>query len=353
MPSHHLFIGTYTRSGSRGIYALDLDAATGALSAPRVAAETPNPTYLALTADGKFLYAVHSSPALAAGFAVDPAGGQLTPLPAPASSPAKEPCYVATAETARLLLVAHYRDAFVAAIPLAADGRVGAPPQIIHHTGPGSGVVPDRQDKPYVHCTVLSPDARFVFACDLGQDRIYRYRLDAAARSLAATTPPFIATAPGAGPRHVVFSRDGRHLLCITELANTITTYAYDPADGTLTPRETHSTLPPDFHGKTKAAAIRLHPSGRFVYGSNRGHDSIAVFAFDEISGSLSPVEIVSATGRDPRDFALSPDGRWLVVAHETSNSLAVFAVDPSTGRLTRAAGAAQIPAPVCVQFAS
>lgn len=353
MPEHQIFIGTYTNSGSRGIHAVSLDAVSGALGAPRLAAKTPNPTYLALTDDRRFLYAVHSSPALAAGFAVDAARGTLTPLPAPSGPIAKEPCYVAVDESARLLLVAHYHEGYLAAIPLEFDGRVGAPPQILRHTGPGSGVVPDRQAKPYVHCSVLSPDGRFVFACDLGQDRIYGYRLDAATRSLTPAAPPFFATAPGAGPRHVVFSNDGRHLLCINELANTIASCAYDAATGSLALRETHSTLPPGFHGATKTAAIRVHPNGRFVYGSNRGHDSIAVFAFDESTGSLAPIEIVPADGNGPRDFALSSDGRWLVIAHQDSNSLVVFSVDPATGRLARAAGSAQIPAPVCVLFAN
>ncbi|HWA87886.1 MAG TPA: lactonase family protein [Opitutus sp.] len=351
---HHLvFIGTYTNSGSRGIHAVELDPATGGLSAPRVAAETPNPTYLALTRDHRFLYAVHSSTALAAGFAIDPARGTLTALPAPPSSTTKEPCYVAIDEAARLLFVAHYHEGFVAAIPLRDDDGVGAPPQILRHRGPGSGIVPDRQAKPYVHCSVLSPDGRFVFACDLGQDRIYRYNVHAAARSLVPTAPAFIDVAPGSGPRHLAFSRDGHHLLCITELANTIVSYACDRDTGALTPRDTRSTLPAGFSGSTKTAAIRVHPNGRFVYGSNRGHDSLAAFAFDENSGALSLVEIVPCGGRGPRDFALSPDGRWLVTANQDSNSLTVFAVDPQTGRLTRAAGAAEIPAPVGVVFAS
>ena len=352
MPDHQIFIGTYTNSGSRGIYAVRLDPTTGALSAPQVAAETPNPTYIALTADKKFLYAVHSSTALAAAFSVDLAQGKLTPLPGSPANPTKEPCYLAIDEAARLLLVAHYHEAFIAAIPLRDDGGIGAPPQILRHRGPGSGVVPDRQAHAYVHCSVLSPDGRFAFACDLGEDRIYRYRVDTATRSLTPATPPFVDAAPGSGPRHLAFSRDGRHLLCIAELGNTVTSYAYEAASGALTPRDTRSTLPADFHGATKTAAIRFHPNGRFVYGSNRGHDSLAVFAFNEESGALTPVEIVPCGGREPRDFALSPDGRWLVAAHQDSNSLTVFAVDASTGRLTRIAATAEIPAPVCVAFA-
>ncbi|HVU25143.1 MAG TPA: lactonase family protein [Opitutus sp.] len=351
MVHHQVFIGTYTHSGSRGIHSVQLDPATGTLSAPALAAETPNPTYLALTRDRRFLYAVHSSPALAAAFSIEPASARLTPLPAPLLPAAKEPCYVAVDEAARLLLVAHYHEGFVGAIPLRDDGGVGAPPQLLRHRGPGSGVVPDRQQKSFVHCSVLSPDGRFVFACDLGEDRIYCYRVDPATRMLAPANPPFTATAPGAGPRHVVFSRDGRHLLCIAELDGTIASYAYNPATGALALRDAHSTLPPNFHGKNTTAAIRVHPNGRFVYGSNRGHDSLAAFEFDEASGALAPVEIVPCGGRGPRDFALSPDGRWLVVANQDSNSLTVVAVDPATGRLAGTGGPVSVPAPVCVLF--
>lgn len=351
MSLHHLFIGTYTNSGSRGIHALDLDSATGTLGAPRVAAETGNPTYLTLSPDRKFLYAVKNSPALATGYAVGPAG-TLTPFPAPAVAPEKEPCYVAIDPAARTLVVAHYHQGYVAALPLCTDGTVGPPRSVVRHAGPGAGVVPARQEKPHTHCSAIAPDGRFVIACDLGLDRIFVYALDAARATLTPAATPFIATAPGFGPRHVAFAPDGRHLFAIGELGGAIVTYAYDAATGALSPRDTHSTLPADFRGTNTAAAVRVHPNGGYIYGSNRGHDSLAVLAFDTATGRLAPVEIVPAGGRGPRDIALSPDGAWLVVANQDSNSLAVFRVDAATGRLTPAPGSAQIPAPVCVSFA-
>lgn len=353
MTLHHLFIGTYTNSaGSRGIYALELDATTGELSAPRVAAETGNPTYLAYARSRKLLYAVKNSPALAMGFGVSAGLDELTPLPQMAAHPEKEPSYVDVDPSVRALVVAHYHQAYVAALPLGADGTIGAPGCVIRHTGPGSGVVPDRQDKPHAHCATISPDGRFVLVCDLGEDRIYVYALDAAHAILTPAATPYVATAPGMGPRHVAFSPDGRWVFVIGEMGCAIAAYAYDAATGGLTLVATQSTLAPGYAGKTTAAAVRVHPNGRYIYGSNRGHDSLAVLAFDAAARRLAPVEIVPAGGRGPRDFALSPDGAWLVAAHQDSNSLTVFQVDASTGRLTPAPGQAQIPAPVCVSFA-
>lgn len=351
MSLHHFFIGTYTNHGSRGIYALELDADTGALSTPRVAAETGNPTYLAFSPDRRFLYAVNNSPALAIGFTADIAEGRLTPLPIPTATPEKEPCYVAVAPTARAVVVAHYHQGYVASLPIRPDGSVGAPASVIRHAGPGSHVVPGRQDKPHVHCTAFSPDGRYVLVCDLGLDKIFYYALDAARATLAPTPACALSVAPGTGPRHLAFAPDGRHAFVIGELGNTISAYAYDAATGTLALRDTRSTLPPDFRGQNTAAAVRVHPNGRFVYGSNRGHDSIAVLAFDADAGRLTPVEIVPSGGQGPRDFALTPDGAWLVAAHQESDTLTAFRVDSPTGRLGRVVASAQVPTPVCVLF--
>jgi len=347
-----LFIGTYTSTGSRGIYALPFDPTTGALGEPTLAAEAGNPTFLAFSPDKKFLYAVHNSSAMAIGYAADIARGALTPLPAAPTAPDKEPCYVAVDPSARALVGAHYHQGYAAALPLRADGTVGAPSSIVRHAGPGAAVVPQRQEKPHVHCTAISPDGRFVLVCDLGLDKIFSYALDAANAKLAPAAEPFTTAAPGTGPRHATFSPGGRHVFVIGELGNTIAVYVYDAARGSLALRDARSTLPVDFHGKSIAAAVRVHPNGRFVYGSNRGHDSIAVFAFDDAGGRLASVEIVAGGGRGPRDFALSPDGRWLVVAHQLSDSLAVFRVDPETGRLALTSATARIAAPVCVLFA-
>jgi 6-phosphogluconolactonase len=346
--SHLVFFGTYTRTTSRGIYAARLDDETGALTAPRLVAETPNPTWVVLSPDRRFLYTVHPSKAQAIGFAVDPSDGALTPLAAGDATPAGSPSHLAIDATGRVLLAANYGDGFVAALAIRPDGTLG-PPAMTQHSG--HSVNPTRQEKPHVHSVTLSPDNRFVIVCDLGLDKIFSYALDPAAARLTPATPPFVTTEPGSGPRHFKFGVDGRHAYAITEMGATVIACDYDAARGALHPRQTISTVPPDFTGLKWAAEIRVHPNGRFLYGSNRTHDSLAVFAIDATSGLLSPVEIVPCGGKTPRNFTLSPDGKWLVCGHQDSDQLSVFRVDAATGRLTRTSHTATVPMCVCVQF--
>jgi 6-phosphogluconolactonase len=201
-----------------------------------------------------------------------------------------------------------------------------------------------------VHSVTITPDNRFVLVADLGLDRVFTYALDPAAARLTLAQPTF-AAAPGAGPRHCAFSPDGGRVYLINELANTLTVCAYDARTGVLTPRQTLPTLPPDFTAPNTTAEVRVHPNGRYVYGSTRGHDSIAVFAVDPASGDLALLEIVPSGGRTPRNFALSPDGRWLVCGHQDTPLVTVFRVDPSSGRLTRTPHSAVVPTCICVLF--
>jgi 6-phosphogluconolactonase len=344
-----IFIGTYTRTTSKGIYAVRLDPATGALSAPVLAAETNSPSFLAFTPDEKTLYAVSESHAMAAAFRTDLARGTLTALQPPQSSGGAAPCHLAVDPTQRTLLVANYHTGIAAAIPLRSDGTLG-PPNIIQHAG--HSIDPTRQTSPHVHSVTLSPDGRFAIVCDLGLDRIFTYRLDAATATLTPGETPFVATTPGAGPRHFAFSPDGRHGYVITEMGSTIIAFDYAAATGALTTRQVVSTLPANFTGVSSGAEIQLHPNGRFLYGSNRGDDSIAVFAVDPSSGLLTLVEITPCGGKNPRNFSLSPDGQWLVCANQNSNSLTVFRVNAATGRLTPTGHTAEVPLPVCVLFA-
>lgn len=344
-----IFIGTYTRTTSKGIYAVRLDPATGALSTPVLAAETPSPSFLAFNPDQKILYAVSESDSMAAAFAADVPRGTLTPLQLPQSSGGAAPCHLAVDPTQRALVVANYHTGIVAAIPLRRDGTLGAP-NAIQHTG--HSVDPKRQTSPHVHSVTLSPDGRHALVCDLGLDRIFTYRLDPAAAGLTPGETPFVTTTPGTGPRHFTFGADGRHAYAITEMGNTVIAFDYAPATGALTTRQELSTLPTGFKGTSSGAEIRVHPNGKFLYGSNRGHDSIAVFAVDPASGLLTPVEVTPCGGKNPRNFALSPDGGWLVCANQNSNTLTVFRVDPTTGRLTPTAHTAEVPLPVCVLFA-
>ncbi|MFZ9681767.1 MAG: lactonase family protein [Cephaloticoccus sp.] len=347
---HLVFLGTYTRTTSKGIYTVRLDRETGALSTPELVATTANPSFLALSPDKKHLYAVSERDTLAVPFAVDLATGHLIPDRVQDSG-GKAPCHLTMDHTGRCLVVSHYHTAILASLPIHADGSLGDPVSIIPHTG--KGVHPTRQEAAHVHSANISPNNRHVIVCDLGLDRVYTYLLDAAAATLTPAATPYVATAPGAGPRHSAFSPDGRHVFVINELNSTLTCYAYDDATGGLTPVDTQSTLPADFTGGNTTAEVRVHPNGRFVYGSNRGHDSIAVFGFDASTGQLTPLAHTPTGGRSPRNFALSPDGRWLLAANQNSDTLRTFKVDADTGLLTATTYEASVPQSVCVLFAN
>lgn len=348
-PTHHLlFIGTYTRQGSRGIYRLRLDAKTGALSPPELAAETGNPTFLALSPDRKCLYAVRDSEAMAAAFSVDGASGRLTPLPAAPAAPHGAPCYVAADRTGRVLTLAQYHDGVVATVPVRPDGTLG-PPRRIQHSGHGTD--PKRQEGPHVHSARISPDNRFVLVCDLGLDRIFTYRLDPEQAALAPGDPPFTAVAPASGPRHSAFSPDSTRLYVSNEIANTVSVYSYVTARGALAHRQTLSTLPAGWTGQNTAAEVLVHPGGRFLYVSNRGHDSVARFGIEAASGELAPLGFVPSGGRTPRGMGMSADGAWLVCAHQDSGTVTSFRLDPATGRPDPAGGPVAIPSAVAVLF--
>ena len=345
---HRLLIGTYTKGTSRGIYSVLLDASTGALSAPELAAEAPNPTFLALSPDRSLAYAVCAGDGWASSFKIDPSSGRLSPvqLSVPGSGPT--PCHIAVDPSGRVAIAANYHLAQAAAIPLNPDGTMGAP-RVVSHSGKGPHAI--RQASAHVHSANFSPDARFAIVCDLGLDRIYSYGIDRGKVELTAGDPAYTDSTPGAGPRHLAFGKAGRHAYVINELDNTIVAYDYLPSNGGLVRLQAVSLLPSGYRGDATAAEIRVHPNGRFVYGSSRGPDTLAVFAVHEGTGALSPVEIVPCGGKGPRNFSLSPDGRWLVCAHQGSDTLCSFEVSAETGRLTRVPGAVEVSTPVCAVF--
>lgn len=346
----HLYIGTYTRTTSKGVYRIPFDAATGALGSPGLVAEAKNPTWLAPSPDRRSLYITDAGLEGVKAYAVNPDDGSLVFLNQQ-SSGAGHPTHLVVDATGRMAISANYGSGSVSSWPVLSDGSLGPVRPPIRHTG--SSVNPERQKEPHAHGVTLSPDNRFAFVPDLGTDRIMAYVLDHASAGLSPHTPAFASVPPGSGPRHLSFSPDGRHAYVINEMGGTISVFSYDPAAGALAPIETVSTLPAGFAGTNKTAEVVVHPSGHYVYGSNRGHDSIAVFARDAASGQLSLVEIVSSGGKSPRHFELSPDGRWLISVHEDSHDGFVFAVDAKTGRLTRTAHGLAVPQPVCVLFAS
>ena len=279
---------------------------------------------------------------------MNPSDGALTAINT-APSAGQGPCHVSVTPDGKAVLVANYSSGVVALLPVRADGGLNPPSSFDQHEG--KSIHPSRQKAPYAHSINPSADGRFAFAADLGTDKIYTYRIDTAAGTLTAASPASVSLEPGSGPRHLAQSPDGRHAYVINELANTITTFSLDAQTGTLKALQTVPTLPADFTGKNTTAEILIHPSGRFVYGSNRGHDSIAVFKVDPATGTLTAVEHVSTQGRNPRNFTLDPTGRWLIAANQDGDSLVVFAIDETTGRLTPTGQTVKLTAPVCVRF--
>jgi len=349
-----VFIGT----GAGGIYSVRFDSADGSLAAPVRAARSPRPGFLASDPDGRRLYAAcELDPGLAvrpgaggvSAFAIDRGTGLLAFLNQRPSG-AGAPAHVVVDATGRMVIAADYAGGTICAWPILSDGRLGERSSLVRHSGaPGPNRL--RQESPHPHSVTLSPDNRFAVACDLGLDRVFCYRIDPGRASLAAAEPRFAAVPRGLGPRHAKFSSDGRQLYVLNEMGGSICMFGRDPATGALVLRQTVSTLPSGFRGANLSAEIRIDARGRFVYASNRGPDSIAVFSRDPGRGTLSLVQIVPSGGRQPRNFALSPDGRWLLCANRGTNDLTVFSVDPSTGFLAATAHRVAVPQPICVLF--
>jgi 6-phosphogluconolactonase len=355
--SHLIFFGTYTLGDSRGIYSARLDGATGALSTPVLAAATPNPSFLALHPNHRFLYAHCDLGTTADGkvggairaFAVDPVSGGLTALNTVATG---DPfcSNVAVDPTGRVLMTVSGTGGHVFSYPIEADGSLGPVASRLRNDGP-PGPVTTRQQKTYPHSSTFSPDDRFVMVADLGLDRVFAYRPDLATARLEPAARPYAQFKPGTGPRHSKFSADGRFYYVVGELANTVTACAYDAPSGRVTPFQTLSTLPAGFKGESTSSEIRIHPNGRFIYAASRGADCLAVFARDPVSGALAPVENVPSGGHFPRNFALTADGKWLVCGHQESGNVTVFRVDPATGRLERTPATQVVPEAICVLF--
>jgi len=350
-----LYIGTYTGQYSKGIYGYRFDAGSGRLSPLGLVAETTNPSYLAIHPSRRFLFAVNEVDDLeghkvgsVSAFAIDAKTGKLTLLNT-VSSRGADPCYVAVDKTGKYLLAANYGGGNVAAFPVGDDGRLGEASAFIQHAGHGTN--PERQEGPHAHSINLSPDNRFAVAADLGLDQLLVYRFDATKGSLAANDPPFAKLHPGAGPRHFDFHPRGKFAYAICEMGSTVTAFAYDAAGGVLKELQTISTLPKDYSGSNDDADIHVHPSGKFLYGSNRGHDSIVVFAIDPAQGTLTPVEHVPTQGKTPRNFGIDPTGSYLFAANQNSDNIVVFRIDAKTGRLTPTGQTIEVPSPVCVKF--
>jgi 6-phosphogluconolactonase len=353
-----LYVGTYTQeagSTSKGIYAYRFDANTAKLTPIGLAAETITPSFLAVHPNHRFLYAVNEignykgqkSGGVSA-FAIDRTTGKLTFLNQVASG-GGGPAYITVDKTGKYVLLANYDGGSVAAFSVLEDGRLGEASAFVQHTGHGTN--PERQEAPHAHSIDLSPDDRFAIVDDLGLDETLVYKFDSAKGSLTLNMPPFAKAAPGAGPRHFAFAPSGKFAYVLTEMGNTVTAFAYDGAAGTLNSLQTVSTIPKDFTKLNEDAEIEVHPSGKFLYASNRGHDSITVFAVDPSKGTLTLVEYAPTKGASPRSFEIDPTGKLLFAANEKSDNIVVFRINQKTGRLTPTGKVLDVSQPVCVKF--
>ena len=350
-----VYVGTYTDTPvrprdagtARGLVVYELDAAAGTLSLVHSHEGISNPSYLALDPQQRYLYCVAEVDAgQVHAFRIDPVTGSLTALNHQSSHGAG-PAHLSVERSGHWVFVANYGSGSVAVFPILPDGRLGAATDTVQHTGHGGDA--KLQEGPHAHWIGADPSNRFVLVVDLGLDAVLRYRFDATRGTLGQTEGPACRLTPGSGPRHLAFRPDGRYAYVIDELDSTLVACAYDPSSGTLRPLQRVSTLPAAVTGTNTTAAVRVAPSGRFVYGSNRGHDSIIVFTSDPTTGQLTYVEHVAIGGREPRDFAIDPTGACLLVAQQHSDQLATFQVDATSGRLRATGQAAAIAAPVCL----
>lgn len=350
-----VYIGTYTGSESRGIYLFQLDPVSGALSPRGLAAEITNPSFLGLHPDRRHLYAVGEINSFqgkkggaVTAFSIDPETGKLTQLNQQ-SSGGSGPCYITVDKAGRHVLVANYGGGSISVLPLQADGKLGEAVSFIQHQGKGSD--PRRQEAPHAHSLNLDPANRYAFAADLGLDKILIYRFDAATGQLTPNQPAWVELKPGSGPRHFSFHPSGKFAYVINEMLCTVTAFSYQSEKGILTEVQTISTLPEGSSGSNYSTAeVQVHPSGKFLYGSNRGHDSIAVFSIDGSTGKLKLVEHQSTRGKTPRNFGIDPSGKFLLAANQDSGNLAVFKIDANSGGLSFL-NEVKVPKPVCVKF--
>ncbi|HTI68836.1 MAG TPA: lactonase family protein [Candidatus Limnocylindria bacterium] len=352
---YRLYIGTYTGPKSDGIYAATFDSETGALGDPKLVAKTANPTFIAIDPAQGHLYAANEvgqwgkqKGGYLTAFAIDPANGDLKELNQQ-SSVGSGPCHIIVDEAGKYALAANYGSGSFVALPINKDGSLQA--NTFFSQFKGSSVNKSRQGEPHAHSTFFSPDNKLAFVCDLGTDKIHAFDFDSTNGVRSAHEALDGIVPAGSGPRHSAFSPDGHHLYVINELLSTITVFGYDATSQKLSEIENVKTLPADFTGESWTAEVRVHPSGKFVYGSNRGHDSIAVFTRDAVTGKLTPVGQTKTGGKTPRNFNLDPSGKFLLAGNQGTDNITEFRIDENTGTLTKMDRELKVGAPVCLRF--
>ena len=352
-----LYVGTYTEpegSKSEGIYSYRMDPSSGQLTFDRVVKGIINPSFLAVHPGQNFLYAVNEvqnfngqAGGAVSAFSVNGSSGELTPINEQASH-GTDPCYISIEQTGRFAMVANYSSGSVAMFPIHPDGSLGEATDVVQHSG--SSVHPERQTEAHAHCILPDPLNRFAIAIDLGLDKLIIYQMDLEHGKLQFHHE--VNVHPGAGPRHLIFHPNGQYAYLINELDATVCVYRYHADDGTFEELQTTSTLPEDFKGENLCADIHISPNGRFLYGSNRGHDSIVCFLIEESTGRLSLIGHMLTGGRKPRNFVLDASGTFLLVANQKTNNIVTFKIDPVTGQLIETEYQAAVSMPVCLKFA-
>jgi len=346
-----VYVGTYDHGEAGGVYLARFDPDREKLEVVGAVGACGNPSFLALHPSGQFLYAVSEwgepDGDHVVAFAIDPSDGGLTRLNRQ-SSGGKGPCQLVVDPSGQWVLVANYSSGAVATLRILEDGSLGSISACIQHEG--GSVNPDRQAGPHVHSVNLTPDASRAMVADLGLDKVMVYRFDSGDGSLVPNDPPWATVEPGAGPRHLAFSPSGERVYLLNEMAASLTVFRYDASTGGLAAVQTIDMQPDGYEGARSGAEVVVHPNGRFVYASNRGDHSIALFEVDPQEGTLTALGAVSSGGRNPRNFALDPSGRYLFVANQGSNNVVAFRVGDD-GRLTRTSMEVTVPRPVCVRF--
>ncbi len=350
-----VYVGTYTGGESKGIYVCRMDPATGMVALTGQVAETKSPSFLAIHPSKRFLYAVSEIDRLGdrpsggvSAFTIHPDTGALTFLNQQASH-GTHPCHLVVDATGKVVLVANYSSGSLAALPIEKDGRLAEASDVVQHEGAGAN--PSRQKGPHAHSITLDAANRFAFAADLGIDKVMIYRLDLTRGKLVPNDPPFAKVTPGAGPRHFAFHPSAKYAYLINELDSTMTAFAYDASKGALTEIETASTLPEGWQGTNYCADVHVHPDGQFLYGSNRGHDSIVIYRIDQTTGRLACQGHEPTRGKAPRNFAIDPTGTFLLAANQDTGNIVTFRIDPQTGLLRSTGHQLKLPKPVCIQF--
>lgn len=361
-----VFIGTYTepilfgtgiilQGKGEGIYVYRLDISSGSMKLCSIGQAGPNPSYLTFDPSHRFMYVVNeikefngASTGAVSAFSVDLANGTLRFLNRQPSH-GTDPCYLTVDKTGMYVLVANFMSGSVCVLPIQKDGSLGSPTDVIQHRG--SSVDPIRQTSPHPHAVTLDASGHYAFVPDLGLDRVMIYRFDPHCGKLAPNNEPWIEVLAGSGPRQLIFHSNGKYAYLINELSSTVITFRYDKQQGRLKKIQTISTLPDDFKGANTCAELQISPSGKFLYGSNRGHDSIVTYAIDQMDGTLSYVGNKSTGGKSPRHFIVDPDGAVLLVANQDTDSVITFRLDSTSGELSATRHNTHVPTPVCVKI--